>query len=59
MASIDITFCLNKDCPKHKTCHRFVRKPSKKQEVVCYGMFKPEEDGSCDSYWPIKKPEGK
>ena len=48
----DICKCLNKKCPKRKTCYRFT---AKADEYQSYAHFNYGEDTEC--YWEIITPK--
>lgn len=47
MASLDISFCTNRSCPKSDRCGRSVKRLDGKQAIVSMMGFKPEADGTC------------
>lgn len=47
--------CPGTDCPKKETCYRFMATPSDYQSYFIHSPIK--EDGECDHYWEIVKPE--
>lgn len=51
---MDITICLNQECPLKSTCHRHEEnRPfsvSDHQSMAIFGY----ENGKCDSYWRIQ-----
>lgn len=51
----DISMCPGTDCPKKETCYRFMATPSDYQSYFIHSPIK--EDGECDHYWEIVKPE--
>lgn len=58
----DFSMCDNEDCPLSWNCWRFnappngYRTPDGEFVVVqAYAGFTPDEDGTCDYYWPQDK----
>jgi hypothetical protein len=49
----DISMCQNQLCPLRETCYRFTATPDTPYQ--CYAVFKPDENGECDYYWPDEK----
>lgn len=47
----DISMCLNKDCPRHRECYRFMAIPDRKQG---YSHF-VNTDGTCDYFIAIEE----
>lgn len=47
----DITMCKNKDCKINYMCYRYMAKPSNYQS---YAVFKPDDKGKCESYYPMR-----
>lgn len=47
----DITMCADEQCPKRKTCYRFIAAPSGRQ---AYFMGSPMRDGACEYYIEAK-----
>lgn len=52
----DITMCLNHECPLRETCYRM--KAHVNPYLQSMAHFYPDEDGSCDYYWPMEKNDG-
>ena len=52
----DISMCSCPDCPLAWKCYRAQATPSEWQSMTC---FKPNEDGTCDDYWPVQEEEKK
>lgn len=58
MSSYDICFCGNKGCPLRSNCNRNTDRISKDWKYpVSMAAFAPNEDGTCDDYWPIHEEE--
>lgn len=48
----DISMCANETCANKTKCYRHEAEPNPYRQS--YAAFKPNEDGSCDNFWPIK-----
>lgn len=48
---MDITMCLQDDCPVASTCYRHEAKPSKWQYF--FSSDPREQDGDCHYYWQM------
>lgn len=46
----DITMCMN-GCEKKENCYRY--KAPANEFWQAFSDFKPDENGTCKSYWPI------
>lgn len=50
---MDISMCENQTCPLKEKCYRFMAEPNPTYQS--YADFKPDENGKCDFYYPLKK----
>ena len=57
MASLDISFCTNRSCPKSDRCGRSVKRLDGKRAIVSMMGFKPEADGTCKHEEPYTEYE--
>ena len=53
--SLDITFCMNRDCHKSDRCGRSVKRLDGGRFVVSMASFKPEADGTCKYEEPYRE----
>lgn len=57
MASLDISFCTNRSCPRSDRCGRSVKRLDGKYAIVSMMSFKPEDDGTCKHEEPYTEYE--
>ena len=47
MASLDKTFCTNRECSHSDTCGRSIKRLAGKSVIVSMSSFSPDENGIC------------
>ena len=53
--ALDITFCMNRGCPKSDQCGRSIKRLDGGRFVVSLSGFKPEADGTCKHEMPYRE----
>ena len=46
---VDLALCRRHDCPKKKTCYRYIAKADKWQSYI---LIEDDDTSECEHYWP-------